>query len=444
MDIGKVVIVEGPDKGLVTVLSESGKTYIVGRGKGTEIKLTDLQASRAHAMFLRKSDKYYCSDLQSRNGTIVNGKVIEGERELRPGDRVTVGGTTLEFQYSDEQQAREIQTKAAHAPTPKASPSPAPVSLAATDPHGDLKHGPPANSAEGDEELVEVAPLESGITNIIKTDSIRPGSDRPVADAPAPRPAAKAAAPAKPAAPAKTAAKAETAAREPGTSKAPPRPAATAKPARPPSAPPAKPAAGKGKKAPGKSGHGDPRERDVIPASDSKVLQSLDQLDLKVAQLALDAEYVNEKQIGECSRIQKTSLNRVGLGLVLVERGYIDFESLSSLCQMTGADSPEQESLKNQDFLFGRLCVQMALISPNQLNECMMLQGKRLRDDDFKLLGALMVEKGFVSEGKVKEVLRTHRTEMLHCHSCDALYPAKDVAEAERDQCVECGASFKG
>jgi DNA-binding CsgD family transcriptional regulator len=67
-----------------------------GRGHKCAIHLADLSVSRDHAELARAGDRLSIRDLQSLNGTFVNGiKVIE-EAPLITGDRIRMGRVTLE------------------------------------------------------------------------------------------------------------------------------------------------------------------------------------------------------------------------------------------------------------------------------------------------------------------------------------------------------------
>lgn len=68
----------------------------IGRLPGCDVVLADPGASRRHAEIRRDGDRYEIADLGSTNGTMVNGRYV-GRSELRDGDRVTIGSTTLEF-----------------------------------------------------------------------------------------------------------------------------------------------------------------------------------------------------------------------------------------------------------------------------------------------------------------------------------------------------------
>ncbi len=68
----------------------------VGRLPECDVVLPDPGASRRHAEIRRTGDRFEIVDLGSTNGTMVNGRYVRAA-ELRDGDRVTIGGTTLEF-----------------------------------------------------------------------------------------------------------------------------------------------------------------------------------------------------------------------------------------------------------------------------------------------------------------------------------------------------------
>jgi hypothetical protein len=74
---------------------DSSRT-ILGRSRGCEIRVSDLNVSRRHAEVRHDDGTYWIVDLGSTNGTEVNGKRVERER-LRDGDRITLGSTEIVF-----------------------------------------------------------------------------------------------------------------------------------------------------------------------------------------------------------------------------------------------------------------------------------------------------------------------------------------------------------
>lgn len=75
-----------------------GLPAIVGRSPHVDVHLDDQWVSRVHCEIDQISGTLVVRDLESRNGTLVNGEHIQ-EAHLLPGDRLTVGMTSLEVRY---------------------------------------------------------------------------------------------------------------------------------------------------------------------------------------------------------------------------------------------------------------------------------------------------------------------------------------------------------
>ncbi|MFW6189660.1 MAG: protein kinase domain-containing protein [Planctomycetota bacterium] len=67
----------------------------LGRGAFCKIRISDPQLSRRHCEFSYKDGRLFVEDLGSRNGTRVNGDLIESRVELNDGDSVIVGSHEL-------------------------------------------------------------------------------------------------------------------------------------------------------------------------------------------------------------------------------------------------------------------------------------------------------------------------------------------------------------
>lgn len=77
-------------------LKLKANTVSIGRGAEAEIRIKDNQTSRLHCQFRKASDGYEVVDLESRNGTTVNGVSIK-QRVLHDGDVVKVGHTVVNY-----------------------------------------------------------------------------------------------------------------------------------------------------------------------------------------------------------------------------------------------------------------------------------------------------------------------------------------------------------
>ena len=74
-----------------------GPVIQIGRAPGCEIVLDDRNVSRRHAEIRRRGPVVVLVDLDSTNGTIVNGRRVR-EHPLSDGDRITLGNSRLTFE----------------------------------------------------------------------------------------------------------------------------------------------------------------------------------------------------------------------------------------------------------------------------------------------------------------------------------------------------------
>jgi pSer/pThr/pTyr-binding forkhead associated (FHA) protein len=88
----KLFIVEGPEKGQSFEIK--GDIAYVGRSPDNDIQMKDRSVSRKHLKILKKSNQYFIEDLQSANGTFVDGKPLFSgdEFEVKEGLPITIGG----------------------------------------------------------------------------------------------------------------------------------------------------------------------------------------------------------------------------------------------------------------------------------------------------------------------------------------------------------------
>ena len=76
----------------------TGEETLIGRNPTTDITLLDEGISREHALILydEETDEYTVEDLQSTNGTLVNGKRVRSAA-LADGDELQIGHTLFQF-----------------------------------------------------------------------------------------------------------------------------------------------------------------------------------------------------------------------------------------------------------------------------------------------------------------------------------------------------------
>ena len=90
---GYLLTLQG-DSSSVFDLPEEG-VILVGRGDEVDLSLADAAVSRRHARLMMAAGEIRVVDLDSHNGTFVNGERIDGARVLASGDTVTICGATL-------------------------------------------------------------------------------------------------------------------------------------------------------------------------------------------------------------------------------------------------------------------------------------------------------------------------------------------------------------
>ncbi len=95
MAVGVLKMLEGDVPGRIVVLNH--EKMVLGRHPNCEIVLDNAAVSRRHAQFLENHGTYFVEDLQSRNGTIVNGERIEGRTQLHDTDLVKICNVVLRF-----------------------------------------------------------------------------------------------------------------------------------------------------------------------------------------------------------------------------------------------------------------------------------------------------------------------------------------------------------
>lgn len=93
-----LTVLSGREVGVVHKLGVGES--VVGRGAEAQVQIIDNGVSRRHAKIVRDADgTTKIVDLNSTNGTYVNGRRIEVE-SLREGDRIRIGqSATLDFRY---------------------------------------------------------------------------------------------------------------------------------------------------------------------------------------------------------------------------------------------------------------------------------------------------------------------------------------------------------
>src|SRR5262245_37968788 len=95
----RLVAIAGPLKGTTIMLGDP--ETIIGRDPANRIATNDALVSRRHCAIRDSGAEMHLADLDSLNGTFVNGKPTR-EQKLEHGDHIKVGGSQFIFLYHDD------------------------------------------------------------------------------------------------------------------------------------------------------------------------------------------------------------------------------------------------------------------------------------------------------------------------------------------------------
>jgi transcriptional regulator with GAF, ATPase, and Fis domain len=95
----RLLVLSGPLKDTTIPLSEGEVT--IGREASNGIAVVDPSVSRRHCLLSGENGRFLVRDLDSRNGTLVNGTAVE-EQGLQHGDEIAAGDSSFLFLLEDE------------------------------------------------------------------------------------------------------------------------------------------------------------------------------------------------------------------------------------------------------------------------------------------------------------------------------------------------------
>jgi transcriptional regulator with GAF, ATPase, and Fis domain len=111
-EVLRLLVVEGPDAGKSIVLDSDGPTRtLVGTGPACTLRLTDPTVSRRHVAFELAPPRYRILDLDSTNGTTLDGVLIR-DAWARSGQTLTLGSTTIRLETDLQSQPAPPLTNA--------------------------------------------------------------------------------------------------------------------------------------------------------------------------------------------------------------------------------------------------------------------------------------------------------------------------------------------
>ena len=102
-----LTVLKGPDKGQRFELPDD-EPQLIGRSSEA-LPLKDQTISRRHAELTPDDGQWYISDLQSANGTFVNGCEVLHRQRLEPGDQIRIGSSLFLFGQEANRRGRSVR-----------------------------------------------------------------------------------------------------------------------------------------------------------------------------------------------------------------------------------------------------------------------------------------------------------------------------------------------
>jgi pSer/pThr/pTyr-binding forkhead associated (FHA) protein len=132
----KLRVVQGRPCGKTLAFPDG--TYYIGRGAECHVRPNSEWVSRQHCLLRVAGLVATIRDLGSRNGTLVNGQLLDRERKLDEGDRIQVGPLVFEV---------HLEERSTGQPPPAVPTEPIAADEAAAD-EGKDRAGPYGTTAE--------------------------------------------------------------------------------------------------------------------------------------------------------------------------------------------------------------------------------------------------------------------------------------------------------
>ena len=93
---GRLVRMNGPHQD--RRLELPGPICILGRDPSASVRLEEESVSKQHARLTFTDGTFSIEDLESSNGTFVNGRRVHQRSDLRPGDLIRLGAVILKLE----------------------------------------------------------------------------------------------------------------------------------------------------------------------------------------------------------------------------------------------------------------------------------------------------------------------------------------------------------
>lgn len=94
----RFVVQKGSKRSRVVTLRRD--EILIGRRQDCDLRIESSEVSRRHCMIAVQESYLTIEDLDSVNGTFLNGKRVSGKQPVRPGDRLEIGPVCFVVEYN--------------------------------------------------------------------------------------------------------------------------------------------------------------------------------------------------------------------------------------------------------------------------------------------------------------------------------------------------------
>lgn len=164
--------------------------------------------------------------------------------------------------------------------------------------------------------------------------------------------------------------------------------------------------------------------------------------DLLFGKIAITQGFCTQAEVDACLKLQlqMQSPHRTApkLGELLVEKGHLTALQRDQILkvQRDNLDLIDPIVKKRKEAtIFGKVAVREKVATQDQVNECLRIQA---RDGETRSLGEILVEKGYVTDAQVKELLGKQLKRIMYCPACKLSFTVLSLSEGKKIDCPRC------
>jgi len=165
--------------------------------------------------------------------------------------------------------------------------------------------------------------------------------------------------------------------------------------------------------------------------------------DLLFGRIALNRKFCTQAQLDECIAIQARSRDRLAIGHILKDEGFITEDQHSEVLAIQRKNMMAMypvQKLSKETILLGKLAVRERFMSERDVNLCLRLQAK---EGEKRSIGELMVEQGYLTPEQLKRLLAKQHKKIMSCPTCKLSFTVLTISKATVIACPRCKGPLK-